>query len=1241
MPRKATFGKNQVIEVIKQLQVQGVKSISFPDIIKNITLYIPNHHATTKQIRKALYYYRKLFENAGIKIYAETDQRRTNRRKYIKETLMHFKNDLKKDVISVKELSEYLLKNYNFKFFNTEPHRTNYKLIEYMNEIGIHFNDNKRQIQTLLNMLKKFSESEIVKQYKKENKTFTVPEIQRQMQIQSLKISTASLYNYSQNIVNLGIPLKSNKVLTNIKKYDEKDIVNKLCNYILKKRIKQIYAGRLSGLARDLSLPNLGYKVILKYKDYIQDMFDIEILNVEKKIDKEKLSNTIQDNLKYLNKSKDPAIKYVKKLPIFNDSKENFLILDKLNNQLETYWKQYLEKYIQHISKDRINVKSELINEDKTIRIDTENKKIYFLLHDKLHIKNLSIEDIIKLSQKGVLSQDKIYGIHRQNMFIGFLIFLYSKGLLQIPTLFSYYNYYKDKKAQIEIVLFIEDNNLYKKFKKLENENRLSAKEVKDQRFFFFFLLSLRKDITPQQITDKCFYLIDKIDPKKSKKLKKIFNTMGASLNISSGELIYTKDYYNHMNNNNFKDFIIICNAYMDRKIKLRETKTPKSFQKHTSSKIVKFLDFCDQFHKGLKLNKENLQLIFDFPESKSYTYQEHVDSLKVSNGTKNTMLSIFVEIFANTKGYEGICTREKIPKFNFSSNSSRLPIEDDEIIYKIDDIVTNRPPKSDYFKNYKVSMDMSWWKHIDRVVPFEPLLIKTHLRIPVRGDTLRKIDRDIILQKNNEGAITGFHFISDKNKNRREPFIVPNIWKSELDYLEKLVEYSRAYFPVMKKYKPDDITIKDGILPLFPNKNGTASYPSTQHLKYWSKVLIQAQMEFEQEGKNYTLVYSDDIELPKNMEEFDNLTVAEIETFKRKYDIHSLRHTGITRCIRAGMPLELVRLLSGHSGYNTILTVYYHVNQEEMIQDWINKYDVEIDNELNMHKVSQLFLNTDILSMEVKSSNSEKILKILKENNFFNLQNRNLAFEDHITIETISQTDPKFWKPINGGICTKYPCPKDMLGRCSLCPYYITNYRYIHDIGLNMQMSMARVQKYSDMVLKNRKANKNDKNQKLKKRMNYEIEDFIGWLEVLSLAQDSYNYNKNKDLDQKNALISSNKNNQPIFEITRAINIDHGYLEILSQAFKKKIYDNETVADITNIIANKLIRYHAKNGNYDEIEQMDNESIVKSFLPQYEKYSNSWFEDPDSYGQLINLLTLLNDNKRPELINEDTFLTK
>ena len=92
--------------------------------------------------------------------------------------------------------------------------------------------------------------------------------------------------------------------------------------------------------------------------------------------------------------------------------------------------------------------------------------------------------------------------------------------------------------------------------------------------------------------------------------------------------------------------------------------------------------------------------------------------------------------------------------------------------------------------------MNMSWWPHLHRVRPFEPLLIKLHLRIPVRGKTLRLINRDDLLVYDITNKIKGFKFVSDKNKNRSEPFIVPNIWRNELDFLVNLIQYNKEYFP-------------------------------------------------------------------------------------------------------------------------------------------------------------------------------------------------------------------------------------------------------------------------------------------------------------------------------------------------------------------------------------------------------------------------------------------------------------
>ena len=189
-------------------------------------------------------------------------------------------------------------------------------------------------------------------------------------------------------------------------------------------------------------------------------------------------------------------------------------------------------------------------------------------------------------------------------------------------------------------------------------------------------------------------------------------------------------------------------------------------------------------------------------------------------------------------------------------------------------------------------------------------------------------------------------------------------------------------------------------------------------------------------------------------------MTKEKLNIFKRIYDIHSLRHTGITRNIKAGMPLELVRMLSGHSGFNTILTVYYHVNQEELVNNWLNKHNIDITENINMHETSELFIKKEILRDKIKAKNPEIILKTLNNYNFFNPQNRELAIKDGITLSTISESEPKFWKPLRTGICTKTQCPIEIIGRCSLCPYFITNYMFIQEIGLEMQLSMVRVEK-------------------------------------------------------------------------------------------------------------------------------------------------------------------------------------
>jgi hypothetical protein len=332
--------------------------------------------------------------------------------------------------------------------------------------------------------------------------------------------------------------------------------------------------------------------------------------------------------------------------------------------------------------------------------------------------------------------------------------------------------------------------------------------------------------------------------------------------------------------------------------------------------------------------------------------------------------------------------------------------------------------------------------------------------------------------------------------------------------------------------------------------------------------------------------------------------------------------------------------MLSGHKGFNTILTIYYHVDQKKLIDGWLLKNGFDIAAELDMDKTTELFIKKEFID-EIESVNPEEILVILKKYGFFNLENRTTFNEEIVTLEMISKTDPKFWRARTGGICTKQRCPEGINEKCSLCPYFISNYMFLHDIGFAMQLSLSEVKKYSDLIVKNRELKRNEKNSRLKSIINIDIESFYGWLEVLKLADDSYKELINKSNDLSLSLIHNDESDST-YSIYPSLNVTHGHLDILLKADRKNLTNDEKVDDIINKVANNLIRYHAKNNTYHEIEGLENEQIIKSFLPKYEKISGGWYNNLETRKELENLLNLLDDkNEKLEYKNENTFLTE
>ena len=81
---------------------------------------------------------------------------------------------------------------------------------------------------------------------------------------------------------------------------------------------------------------------------------------------------------------------------------------------------------------------------------------------------------------------------------------------------------------------------------------------------------------------------------------------------------------------------------------------------------------------------------------------------------------------------------------------------------------------------------------------------------------------------------------------------------------------------------------------------------------------------------------------------------------------------------------------------------------------------------------------------------------------------------------------------------------------------------------------------------------------------------------------------------------------------------------------------------DLTNIMANKIIKYTINNNSYKEIEDLNNEDVIKWFLPTYQKISSNWQTNENNKQELENLLKLLENKKlKLEYKNENPILTK
>jgi len=1033
-------------------------------------------------------------------------------------------------------------------------------------------------------------------------------------------ISRSTLDN-NLDYIQKRIKIKNMKDTKRIKALNmtDEEIIIESAKYYIKKSVFKVTASELRRFTNS-RYRAVNIEVIKSYKNFLREKYDLEMISIGNS--QESQNYQVDYVLDFLKNNKSQYS--IQEIKVFDENvlssigNDVFVLEIGLSKDLELFWNEYTSLYIKELAKHRINVKNSFLNEESSdLRVDTEKKEVILLVHEKINIKNITMLEFIKLTMLIHKSANKSCGIHMQNMYIGFLLFLHSNNKLIIPFSYLYDVCYIGKKVQVELSLFLAEHPINKQFLRAIGEKRLNIKDDKYKRIFQFFLLCLPKNKPISSILYSDLSSLQDRSEKDFKRVSEILNSLGANIVIDKAKEKYTDRYNQYVKKSKYFELGKVFTKVMDRTYKLGDYSKEDNIYKSWSMQYAQFFDFIEQNYTNANISESFLYQLFDYPEEeKILTYQEYIQEQQLSAGAKDKRFTPLIVAFSISDKYLSLKNlKDKKPIFqstneNTAAKQNRGAITNPNVLVKLEDILRNRPPKSEYFTILDIDKKYtSWWKHYHNVAPFEPLILLMHLYIPARGINFRLVDRNSFLVKNDQGITTGYHFTHDKNKKRKQPYIAPNIWGDDLQIIEDFIEYTKVHFNTLKPIKYDKQN-PYGIVPLFPNRKGTNFYLESQHMKYWKRVLLKAQIELNNEKNNekIVLIYpKSNMVLPENSDDVDKLSQGDIEKFQVRYDLHSLRHTGATKYANAGMPMGLVALLTGHIDMNVLQSVYVELDAQKMIAMWQNIQHVDIGDSTLAEAGKTLINSTVSIAKEVLFENSpEKLLAFLEKGHFLSIGS--YLNKDDLTkyrLEDFAKIDPVFWSFKRHGICTSSQCPEGLQNRCSMCPHFITSIYYVQEIVSQINLQTFRLGKYGNMIIDNREKGNPEGNENIRKSIQIEMEDMLGWIEILRMLDEIIvlkNENMNVPNTNKKNLTTEGMQEMSIFSLAPIINSNHALLKLVYDSLELKQFEHESLHDAAGKLVSKIIRYAARENRYQEIDGIDKYQILEWFQPVYQK---------------------------------------
>ncbi len=426
------------------------------------------------------------------------------------------------------------------------------------------------------------------------------------------------------------------------------------------------------------------------------------------------------------------------------------------------------------------------------------------------------------------------------------------------------------------------------------------------------------------------------------------------------------------------------------------------------------------------------------------------------------------------------------------------------EMVAHIVDILKTRPPNSTTAWE-REKADSSWWKY--DVYPVYPMMMLFGYYIPVRGEQVRNLCRENSFVFDAHGKIESFVINTDKNVNRKYLHEVPCVW-DDLQLFVPFLRWHKAYFPHLTKvkYHNDENSPWEDIVPLMITPQVLRPMDKKTHMDYHKRVLCQYQIEVAEAAKknghsDYPIVAwrKDGKPFYESIEELNRTSSTDMGNIKVSYDIHSLRVTGATRYLEAGVGIKTVMDLTGHASAETLIRVYVQLTREEKEKSLRSA----AENIFFGDKEKLIENSNSLIKGEfVKAYNGgrEQMEKSLEENKLFSLYRKasvtKTARELAPGTEIVLEKHPTTWRPMIHGICPSVKCPEGRENKCSLCPYLITGKLFIDGIVHQLNNIFAAFQREA-FVIEEEEKQRYGNHAKIEAQET-RLEEILGWQEII-----------------------------------------------------------------------------------------------------------------------------------------------